>query len=64
MVVSGVPDRINIHAENVADMAFAMLKAVAEKKDPSNAHDHIRIRIGKFSPWSVQYCGVSSALQR
>ncbi len=47
MVVSGVPERIHNHAERVADMAFAMLKAVTGKKDPANHNDHIKIRIGK-----------------
>ena len=46
MVVCGAPERIQSHADHVADMALSMIEAVVTKKDPSGLNDYIKIRIG------------------
>lgn len=43
MVASGAPERTDLHAQNIADLAFAMLRDVKEIRTPENQKVEIRI---------------------
>ena len=47
MVVSGLPERTKKHAQDIANMALAMLDAMPPIGDPSDTNSHLMIRAGK-----------------
>lgn len=51
MIVGGVPRKSDRHAQEVAEMAFAMLRCMKSLKDPSDrtGRAHLELRIGKLS---------------
>ncbi|XP_013785585.1 soluble guanylate cyclase 88E-like, partial [Limulus polyphemus] len=48
MVVSGAPDIVDKHAENICDMALDMVDVIGDLKDPSTGQS-LRIRVGIHS---------------
>ena len=51
MIVGGVPTQCDEHAMHVAEMAFAMLRAMKTLKDPSDktGKEHLKLRVGMES---------------
>lgn len=48
MVVSGLPERTNLHAEEIIEMAFDMLNAIATLTNPATG-EPLKIRVGCHS---------------
>lgn len=48
MVVSGLPEKTNNHAQNIVDMAFDMLNAIATLPNPATG-EPMKIRVGCHS---------------
>ena len=46
MVVSGIPDRSERHAEQIAMLSLQLRVAVAEFKIPHLTEEHLQLRIG------------------
>lgn len=46
MVVGGVPTKSERHAQEVVEMALAMITSTKELRDPSDHSTHLQLRIG------------------
>ena len=47
MVVSGLPERTNSHANEIIDMAFDMLNNISQLINPAT-NEPMKIRVGKI----------------
>lgn len=48
MVVSGLPERTNKHAEEIIEMGFDMLNGISTLENPATL-EPMRIRVGKLT---------------